>query len=65
MLVCCYCGRNFKNEYDVCPGCGSHTFKKVDSSNNIVIKSPPVNGYNIEMSSDKKQISMTVFLEEK
>ena len=59
MLVCCYCGRNFKNEYDVCPGCGSHTFKKVVSSNNIVIKSPPVNGYNIEIDSYEKSKKLT------
>ena len=29
MLVCNYCGRNFKNDYNTCPGCGATTFKRI------------------------------------
>lgn len=41
------------------------TKKKLDTIMTDIKERSISNGYNIEMSSDKKQISMTVFLEEK
>ena len=49
MYVCNYCGRYLKNEYDVCPGWGSHSFKKVQEKKEKVIKTPPKDGYKINM----------------
>ena len=62
MLVCSYCGRNFKNEYEVCPGCGSHTFKKISSINEMVIKKPPEGGYTIKTTSYEKSKNYTKIL---
>ena len=48
MLVCNYCGRNLKNHYDACPGCGSTSFHTTSYVGEVVIKSPPKGGYHIK-----------------
>ena len=54
MLVCNYCGRNLKNHYETCPGCGSSSFKEKASLGEIIIKTPPKDGYHVNMDSLKK-----------
>ena len=54
MLVCNYCGRNFKNNYNTCPGCGSTTFQRISDFGEKVIKKPPEGGYIINVDNYKK-----------
>ena len=54
MLVCNYCGRNFKNEFNTCPGCGSTTFNRVSDFGEKVIKKPPEGGYVINVDNFEK-----------
>ena len=54
MLVCNYCGRNLKNDYEVCPGCGSSSFKKLNMIDQYSINTPPKDGYKIKVESYEK-----------
>ncbi len=54
MLVCNYCGRNFKNDYNTCPGCGSTTFQRISDFGEKVIKKPPEGGYIINVDNYEK-----------
>ena len=54
MLVCNYCGRNFKNDYSTCPGCGSTTFQRINDFGEKVIKKPPEGGYIINVDNYEK-----------
>ena len=47
MYICDYCGRNFKNHYDSCPGCGSTSLHTASYVGEVVIKTPPKGGYHI------------------
>lgn len=47
MYICNYCGRYLKKQYEKCPACGSTSFKQVQSYNEMVIKTPPKDGYKI------------------
>lgn len=58
MLVCNYCGRNLKNDYETCPGCGSHSFKKIDMIEQYAINKPPEDGYKIKIESYEKSLKM-------
>ncbi len=58
MLVCNYCGRNFKNEFNTCPGCGSTTFNRVSDFGEKVIKKPPEGGYVINVDNFEKSKKM-------
>ena len=58
MLVCNYCGRNFKNEYNTCPGCGSTIFNRVSDFGEKVIKKPPEGGYVINVDNFEKSKKM-------
>jgi hypothetical protein len=62
MLVCNYCGRNLKNEYETCPGCGSSSFKKVSMKEQYAINTPPKDGYKINTDSYEKLIKLSRFL---
>lgn len=58
MLVCNYCGRNLKNDYDTCPGCGSNSFKKISMTDQYAINTPPKDGYHIKVDSYEKSVKM-------
>jgi len=53
MYICNYCGRYLKKEYEKCPGCGSKSFKQVQNYEEMIIKTPPQNGYKINYSNYK------------
>ena len=56
MQVCNYCGRNLKQHYEICPGCGSNSFtEKRDMGESYVIETPPKGGYKLNMESLKGQ----------
>lgn len=57
MLVCSYCGRHFKHDYESCPGCGSGSFKKINDTVELVIDTPPKDGYHISTESYSKEKS--------
>ncbi len=59
MLVCNYCGRNLKKEYDVCPGCGASSFKNINMIEQYSIKTPPKDGYKINVESYEKNIKIS------
>ena len=54
MLVCNYCGRNLKNDYNTCPGCGSTIFQRISDFGEKVIKKPPEGGYIINVDNYEK-----------
>jgi len=54
MLVCNYCGRNLKNDYNTCPGCGSTFFQRISDFGEKVIKKPPEGGYIINVDNYEK-----------
>ena len=54
MLVCNYCGRNLKNDYNTCPGCGSNIFQRISDFGEKVIKKPPEGGYIINVDNYEK-----------
>ena len=58
MLVCNYCGRHFKHEYESCPGCGSGNFKKINDIKEMVIEKAPSDGYHITIDSFEKEKKM-------
>ncbi len=58
MLKCSYCGRYLKNSYDVCPGCGSSSFKKVSMIESYAVNKPPEGGYKIKVESYEKSIKI-------
>ena len=62
MLVCNYCGRNLKKEYDVCPGCGASSFKNISMIEQYTIKKPPKDGYIIKVESYEKSIKISKLL---
>lgn len=55
MLVCNYCGRNLKNRYESCPGCGSNSFTENTSIGECVITTPPQDGYHVDLTNFNKQ----------
>ena len=62
MQVCNYCGRNLKKEYDVCPGCGSSSFKNISMIEQYTINTPPTDGYKIKVDSYEKSIKYSKIL---
>ena len=62
MLVCNYCGRNLKKEYESCPGCGSNSFKNVSMTEQYEVKNPPKDGYKIKVESYEKSIKIAKIL---
>lgn len=54
MLVCNYCGRNLKKEYNICPGCGSSKFERINDFGKVIIKNPPEGGYKINTDNYEK-----------
>ena len=58
MLVCNYCGRNFKKEYETCPGCGASSFKRISMIDQYSINTPPKDGYHIKVDSYEKSIDL-------
>ena len=57
MYKCNYCGRYFKNQYDVCPGCGSTHFESKSFLGEKVIKTPPKGGYTIQVKDYQKGLT--------
>jgi hypothetical protein len=55
MLVCSYCGRHFKHDFESCPGCGSGSFKRINDIKEMVIEKPPKDGYKISTDSYEKE----------
>ena len=55
MLVCNYCGRNLKNRYESCPGCGSNSFQERASIGECVITTPPQDGYHVDLTNYYKE----------
>ncbi len=56
MQVCNYCGRNLKQHYEICPGCGSNSFmEKIDPGDYYIIETPPTGGYKLDIESLKGQ----------
>lgn len=62
MLVCNYCGRNLKNDYDICPGCGASSFKSISMTEQYAINKPPEGGYCIKVESYEKSIKIAKIL---
>lgn len=62
MQVCNYCGRNFKNEYETCPGCGSTSFHRITTNDEMVIKTPPKGGYKVNLKNfeGRKKVSNVI-----
>ena len=56
MHICNYCGRVLKNDYDKCPGCGGSSFKNKAYLGEEIIKTPPKDGYKINLEYYKKKI---------
>ena len=54
MFVCNYCGRHLKKEYSKCPACGSNSFKKIQNIGEFVIKTPPKDGYKVNLVNYKE-----------
>ena len=62
MQVCNYCGRNLKQHYEICPGCGSNSFtEKRDLGDSYVIETPPTGGYKLDTESLKGQAKLAKF----
>ena len=40
MLVCNYCGRNLKEKYNICQGCGSSKLERINDFGKAIIKNP-------------------------
>ena len=38
MLVCNYCSRDLKKGYNICPGCGSSKFERINDFGKAIIK---------------------------
>ena len=55
MYICEYCGRYLKKKYEKCPACGSKTFKKVQNIGEVVIKTPPKDGYKVNLTNLKHE----------
>ncbi len=53
MYRCEYCNRYLKKKYDKCPACGSTTFKKMQNYDEMVIKTPPKDGYILNLENYK------------
>ena len=51
MYVCEYCNRHLKKKYDVCPGCGGKSFKKVQNYGETKIMNPPKGGYQVNLQN--------------
>ena len=62
MYKCNYCGRYLKNQYDVCPGCGSSSFETKSFMGEKVIKTPPNGGYIIQTKDFVKAKKTAKFL---
>ncbi len=63
MIVCNYCGRNLKNHYDACPGCGATSFKEKNGTfEKYVIKTPPKDGYKVDLTNYDRAVKfMNIF----
>ena len=55
MYVCEYCNRHLKKKYDVCPGCGGKSFKKVQNYGETKIMNPPKGGYQVNLQNFQYQ----------
>ena len=62
MLVCNYCGRNLKKDYEICPGCGASSFKNISMVEQYAINKPPEDGYKIKVESYEKSIKISKIL---
>lgn len=51
MYKCEYCNRYLKEKHDKCPACGSTSFKKVQNYEELVIKTPPKDGYKVNLKN--------------
>ena len=60
MYKCNYCGRYLKNQYDVCPGCGSSSFETKSFMGEKVIKTPPNGGYIIQTKDFVQILSVVI-----
>ena len=56
MHICNYCGRVLKHDYEKCPGCGGSSFKNKAYLGEEIIKTPPKDGYKINLENYKKEI---------
>ena len=41
MVVCNYCSRDLKKEYNICPGSGSSKFERINDFGKVIIKTTP------------------------
>ncbi len=53
MYRCKYCNRHLKKKYDKCPACGSNSFEKINNIGQYVIKTPPKDGYKVNIENYK------------
>lgn len=69
MYKCEYCNRHLKKKYDKCPACGSTSFKKIQNYGEEIIKTPPADGYilnlknySVEKNQEKALILALTFI---
>ena len=56
MHICNYCKRVLKEDYEKCPGCGNTDFSNKAFLGEVVIDTPPKDGYKINIDNYKKAI---------
>ena len=56
MHVCNYCKRVLKDDYEKCPGCGGSDFSNKSYLGEVVIDTPPKDGYKLNIDNYKRSI---------
>lgn len=56
MYICNYCNRTLKQEYETCPGCGGSSFKNKAYLGEVIIKTPPKDGYKLNTDNYDKSL---------
>ena len=51
MYICKYCGRQLKEHYETCPGCGGVNFEEKAFLGETIIKTPPKGGYKLNLDN--------------
>ena len=56
MYICKYCGKQLEKESEICPACGGSSFETRADLGEVVIETPPKDGYKINLENYEKPI---------
>lgn len=56
MHICNYCKRVLKGDYETCPGCGGSSFSNKAYLGEVIVDTPPKDGYKINLNNYKRAL---------